>query len=76
MLQTNLSEDEIIYMNWIIYIERRMCRYDPRSYEHNFRNCLEKPEKFRTSTGFVAVTSRCRCEALYQLGYEAIDGGS
>ena len=25
--------------------------YDPRSYERNFRNCVEKAEKFRTSTG-------------------------
>ena len=26
--------------------------YDLRSYERNFYNCVEKPEKFRTSTGF------------------------
>ena len=26
--------------------------YDLRSYERNFCNCVEKPEKFRTSTGF------------------------
>ena len=35
--------------------------YDLRSYE---RNCIEKPEKFRTSTGFEPVTSRYRCDAL------------
>ena len=23
--------------------------YDPRSYERNFCNCINKPEKFRTS---------------------------
>ena len=33
-------------------------------YERNFRNCVEKPEKFRTSTGFGPVTSRFRCDAL------------
>ena len=38
--------------------------YDPRSYERNFCNCVKKPEKFRTSTGFEPVTSRYRCDAL------------
>ena len=35
--------------------------YDPRSYERNYCNWVEKPEKFRTSTGFELVTSRYRC---------------
>ena len=45
--------------------------------EHNFSNCTEKPEKFRTSTGFEPVTLRYRCNALLinQLSYEAIDIG-
>ena len=38
--------------------------YDLRSYERNFYNCVEKPEKFRTSTGFEPVTSRFRYDAL------------
>ena len=38
--------------------------YDPRSYERNFCNFVEKPEKFRSSTGFEPVTSRYRCHAL------------
>ena len=38
--------------------------YDPRSYGRNFSNCLEKPEKVRTSTEFEPVTSRYRCDAL------------
>ena len=38
--------------------------YDPRSYERNLRNCVEKPEKFRTSTGFEPVTSRYRYDDL------------
>ena len=38
--------------------------YDPRSCELNFCNCVEKPEKFRTSMGFEPVTSRYRCDAL------------
>ena len=38
--------------------------YDPRSYELNFCNCVEKPEKFRSSTGFEPVTSLYRCDAL------------
>ena len=29
-----------------------------------FYNCVEKPEKFRSSTGFEPVTSRFRCDAL------------
>ena len=32
--------------------------------ELNFCNCVEKPEKFRTSTGFEPVISRYRCDAL------------
>ena len=40
--------------------------YYPRSYERNFSNnyCVERPEKFRTSTGFEPVTSRHRYDAL------------
>ena len=38
--------------------------YDPGSYERNFCNCVKKPEKFRTSTGFELVTLRYRCDAL------------
>ena len=38
--------------------------YDPRSYELNFSNCREKPEKFQTSTGFEPVTSRYRRDSL------------
>ena len=38
--------------------------YDLRSYERNFYNCVEKPEKFRTSTGFEPVTLRFRCDTL------------
>ena len=34
--------------------------YDPRSYDRNFCNCVKKPEKQRTSTGFEPVTSRYR----------------
>ena len=40
------------------------CSYDLRSYGRNFCNCVEKPENFRTSTGFEPVTSRYRCDAL------------
>ena len=36
--------------------------YDLRSYERNFCNCVEKPEKFRT--GFEPVNWRFRCDAL------------
>ena len=38
--------------------------HDHRSYERNLSNCVEKPEKVRTSTGFEPVTSRYRCNAL------------
>ena len=38
--------------------------HDHRSYERNLSNCVEKPEKVRTSTGFEPVTSRYRCDAL------------
>ena len=37
--------------------------YDPCSYGRNFSNCGEKLEKFRTSTDFEPVTSRCRCHS-------------
>ena len=35
-----------------------------RSYERNLSNCVQKPEKERTSTGFELVTSRYRCDTL------------
>ena len=61
----------ILMMNGIYWNESYMnCgyeikwSYDIRSYERNFCNCVEKPEKFRTSTGFESVTSRFRCVAL------------
>ena len=38
--------------------------YNPRSWDRNFSNCVEKPEKFRTSTGFEPVTSQHWCDAL------------
>ena len=38
--------------------------YDPSSYERSFSNCVEKPEKFRTSTGYEPVTSRFGWDAL------------
>ena len=38
--------------------------YDLRSDERNLSNCVKKPEKVRTSTGFEPVTSRYRCDAL------------
>ena len=43
--------------------------YDHRSYESNLSNCVQKPEKVRTSTGFEPVTSR----RSKQLSYEAND---
>ena len=49
------------YMNWEYEIK---WSYDLRSWERNFCNCVEKPEKFWTSTGFEPVTSRFRCDAL------------
>ena len=50
--------------------------YDLRSYERNFYNCVEKPEKFRTSTGFEPVTSRFRCDALTNWAMKPLDVGS
>ena len=38
--------------------------YHHRSYERNLSNCVQKPEKVRTSTGFEPVTSRYWCDAL------------
>ena len=37
---------------------------DHRSYERCLSNCVQKPEKVRTSTGFEPLTSRYRCDAL------------
>ena len=50
--------------------------YDLRSCEHNFCNCVEKPEKFRTSTGFEPVTSRFRCDALTNWAMKALTLGA
>ena len=41
--------------------------YNLRSCERNFCNCVEKPEKLRTSTGFEPPTLRYRCDAPTEL---------
>ena len=44
----------------VSYIELRIWNqvsHDHRSYERNLSNCVEKPEKVRTSTGFEPVAS-------------------
>ena len=57
--------DEMVYeMNHMNCGYEIKLSYDLRSYERNFYNCVEKPEKFMTSTGFEPVTSRFRCDAL------------
>ena len=38
--------------------------YEPRKFKRNLSNCVEKPEKSRTSAGFEPVTSRYRCDGL------------
>ena len=38
--------------------------YDPGSYEHNISNCVEKPEQFRTSMGFVRIIASLDCILL------------
>ena len=48
-------------------ITENQVSYDHRSYERNLSNCVQKPEKVRTSTGFEPVTSRYRCDALTNL---------
>ena len=50
--------------------------YDPRSYERNFTNCVEKPENFRV---FNEVWTRDLTMAVRRsskLSYEATDGES
>ena len=57
-----LFYDEMVYeMNHMNCGYEIKWSYDLRSYERNFYNCVEKPEKFRTSTGIfqcVAPESR------------------
>ena len=51
----------------VSYVELRIWNqvsHDHRSYERNLSNCVEKPEKVRTSTGFEPMTSQYRCDAL------------
>ena len=63
-----------IILEWIIYernhinielwIWNQVKLWSLQLYECNFGNCLEKPDKFRTSTGFEPMTLRCQCDAL------------
>ena len=46
---------------------------DPRSYDHNFYNCVKKPEK---NSGLQRGLNRDTGATLYQLSYEATDVGS
>ena len=51
----------------VSYIELRICNqvsHDHRSYERNLSNCVEKPEKVRTSTplkSWLFQASLCNC---------------
>ena len=51
---------------WLHFVSHRvyLVSYDHRSYGRNLSNCVQKPEKVRTSMGFEAVTLRYRCDAL------------
>ena len=44
-------------LTWSETTNRNVASSDHRSYERNLSNCLYKPEKVRTSTGFEPVTS-------------------
>ena len=70
------------YVNIVYVIKSAAYRvfkwsYDLRSYESNFCNCVEKPEKFRTSTGFepgfepVLFTS-CLCQKPERARYKRV----
>ena len=50
--------------NWATSVMTTKGSYDHRRYELNFSNCVEKPEKFRTSAEFEPVTLQCRCDTL------------
>ena len=79
-----VKETCLILMNGMIYevnhISNCGCEikwsYDPRSYECNFSNCVEKLEKFKTSTGFQPVTSRYRCDALVSWAMKPVTLGA
>ena len=48
----------------ILKLLRMIAFYDQHSYERNLSNCLKKPKKVRTLTGFETVTSRYWRDAL------------
>jgi len=51
----------------VSYIELRIWSqgsYDHRSYGHSLSNCVQKPEKVRSSMGLEPVISWYRCDAL------------
>ena len=63
--QVQINDEEIYEMNHILNCRYEIkWSYDPCSYERNFSNCIEKPEKIRTSTGFEPVTLQYWCDAL------------
>ena len=57
-----------------MYTKERI--YDHRSYERNLSNCVEKPEKVRTSTGFESSDLAIPVRRSNQLSYEATDVGN
>ena len=52
------------FIYWTVDLKSSKLQYDLRSYECNLNNCVKKPEKVRTSTGFEPVTSWYWCDAL------------
>ena len=50
--------------------------YGSRSFGRKFCNCVEKPEKFRSSTEFEPVTSRLRCDAPTNWAIKRLTSGA
>ena len=72
---TSINYWGLIHVPYHVHTPFQMAQYKPyssdcknncdhRSYESSLNNCVKKPEKVRTSTGFEPVTSRYRCDAL------------
>ena len=58
-------------MKWIIYEVK--CSNDPRSYERNFSNCVEKAEKIQEFNGVWTRDLAMSARRFNQLSYEGTD---
>ena len=68
--------ESFLHLWWKLVLKKIKWRYDPRSYERNFCNCVKKPETIQDFNGVWTRNLAIPVRRSNQLSYEATDVGS